>query len=272
MWGRGGYVRRRVYELLEVGEGGGDSTSRAVDFGLMSLILLNVAAVMGETVPSLARSHGEFLRMFEVGSVLVFSLEYGLRLWSSVEAPEASTRWRFVLRPLVLIDLLAILPCYVHMLGLPVGEARVFRSLRILRLGKLARYSLGLRTLCRVTWRRRQELAGSFSAMAVVIVVAASLVYPLEHVAQPERFPSIPASCWWAVSSLTTIGYGDVVPVSAGGQVLASLLSVLSLGVFTLPAAILGSGLVEELELQRRRAAQGEAEEGWTCPHCSRSP
>lgn len=265
-------TRRRVYEILEASAGSGDATSRAVDFGLMTLILLNVVAVMGETVPEIAGAHRELLRRFEVGSVLVFSVEYGLRLWSCVEGPGEPLRWRFALRPLLLIDLLAVLPCYVHLLGFPVGEARIFRSLRILRLGKLARYSSGLRTLGRVSWRRRRELTASLAAMVVVTVVAASLVYPLEHAAQPESFPSIPASCWWAVSSLTTIGYGDVVPVTAAGQLVASLLALLSLGVFTLPAAILGSGLVEELEIQRRRAAGGEAEEGWTCPHCSRAP
>lgn len=170
-------------------------------------------------------------------------------------------RLRWALRPLSLVDLVGIVP-FVATLG--TADLRTLRALRLLRLVlllKLGRYLAALTALQRVVYAKRAELVMSSALTSVLLMVASSIMYFAEYEAQPDKFSSIPASMWWAVSTLTTVGYGDVYPVTVLGRVAGGCLALLGIGLFALPTAILGSGLVEAV--QSARPAAG-------CPHCGK--
>jgi voltage-gated potassium channel len=242
-------LRRRVYEVLE-GAKDGDRTADLFDKVLITLIILNVAAFMAETVPSIEQRYGMWLDIFETVSVGLFTLEYALRVWSAPEVPylrrQASWQARFAWarRPYLAIDLLAILPFYMHhIFGL---DLRVMRLLRVLRLLKLSRYSPAMHTLARVIYGERRALIGAAYLLAAAVIFAATGIYYFEHEVQPDKFGSVPESAWWAIATLTTVGYGDVVPVTPWGKAFGGIVMVTGLCILALPVAIISTGFAQE--------------------------
>jgi len=200
----------------------------------------------------------------------LFSAEYLLRLWSCTVNPAHAAplrgRFRFALTPLLLIDLLAILPFYFSLLApllaLDLRFLRAVRLFRLFRLAKLARYSLALRTFGRVLSSKKEELLSTLFILFLLLFLASSLMYFAENKAQPEKFSSIPTALWWGVATLTTVGYGDVVPVTALGRFLASMIAILGIGMFALPTGILGAAFVEEMQTRSSPPK--------LCPHCGK--
>lgn len=242
--------RRRVYEILEVGHGE-DLTSRIVDAFLIVMIVANVAAFCIETVPHIERDWGHWLHYFDLFSVGVFTIEYLARLWIAVEVPFLAripawkARWRFARRPYQIIDLLAILPFYVgHLFGLDLRMLRIFRLLRFL---KLSRYSPAMHTLLRVITAEAHALTGAGILFVTAVLFASTGIYYIEHTAQPEKFGSIPEAMWWAVATLSTVGYGDVAPVTAAGRFFGGIVMVTGLCILALPVAILSTGFAQEM-------------------------
>ncbi len=262
-------LKEKTWRVLSAHHDGWDLT-RLVNLGLVALILANVLAFALGTVPSFSRRHETFLWDFEVFSVAVFSVEYLLRLWACTvdEAYRGPVlgRLRYALTPLALIDLIAILPFYLPWLGLDLRELRVMRLGRLLRVLKLGRYSESLHTVGRVFRGKRHELTAAVFVMLLIIIVAASLLHFAEGEAQPQHYGTFPDSMWWAAETMTTVGYGDVVPTTPLGKVLAGVIAIVGIGMFALPTAILGAGFLEEAS--RRRENQKRA--GITCPHCGR--
>lgn len=282
-------VRRRIWELVSVARPG-DRASVAVDLGIVGLILANVVVVVVGTVPEVDAAYGTWLHRFETFSVVVFTLEYLARIATCTVDPRYARpilgRLRFARTPMAVIDLLAVVPFYLPLFGISLfgGDLRVLRALRlwrIVRVAKLGRYLPAFLSLNRVVVRKKEELVLSFSILAILLVLAASLMFYAEHDAQPQVFSSIPSTMWWAVATLTTVGYGDVYPVTAIGKILASVVSILGIGLFALPAGILASGLQEEWAelreetsgtlspaLQRGRRARSAEEDPERCPCC----
>lgn len=219
--------------------------------GIRLLIVLNVAAVILETVPSLWAAYRPFFVSFEVLSVAVFTVEYGVRVWGSVEDPRyrgaVRGRLRFAVTPMAVIDLLAVLPALLPVFGFDLRILRGARLFRLVRILKLGRYSRALRTVGRVFRKRRPELVIALSALGFLLLVASSLMYFAEHEAQPQKFSSIPAAMWWGVVTLTTLGYGDVYPVTLAGRILGGVFALTGLLMVALPTAILGAGFVDEM-------------------------
>jgi voltage-gated potassium channel len=254
-------LKRRIFELLEETD---SRASRWVQSILIALIALNVAAVMIESVDELRGRWTAELDLFEKFSVAVFSVEYVLRAWVVTCREKHSRpvlgRLKYLITPLALLDLMSILPFYLPIL-LPF-DLRFLRAMRILRLGKFGRYSSSVRILRNVLADRKDELLATLSILAMVVVLASGMMYVAEHEAQPNVFTSIPATMYWAAATLTTMAYGDMKPVTSVGKVLASCIAVCGIGLFALPAGILGSGFVEKyMELRR----------GKRCPHCGKS-
>ena len=243
-------LRRRVYEILEVGRGE-DRTSIVVDAFLVTLILTNVIAFALETVPSMQMRYGTYFDAFNIISVLIFTIEYSLRLWSCVEVPFLkrmnpwAARRAFAMRPYLIIDLIAILPFYLSFI-LPL-DLRMLRILRLFRLLKLARYSPAMHTLIRVMINERRALSGAILLMLAVLLFSATGIYMLEKDAQPDKFGSIPDAAWWGMATLTTVGYGDVSPVTPLGKLFGSIIMLIGLGMFALPIAIISTGFAQEL-------------------------
>jgi voltage-gated potassium channel len=255
-------VQRRVWEILEAARPD-DHASRVFDTLLLALITLNVAAVVAGTVQSVEQRWGGALLWFERFSVAVFSVEYLTRLWavrSDERYPGALLgRLRYMLTPMALVDLLAVLPFYLPFLGLDMRFARAPRLLRLFRIAKLGRYVEALRLVASVARAKREELLLTVYVFGLMLLFAASLMYFVEHEAQPGVFSSIPATMWWAVTTLTTVGYGDEYPVTPAGRLLGALVAVLGIGLFALPTAILGSGFVEAVEARKQPRS---------CQHC----
>ncbi len=256
-------LQRRVYEVLEVAAPG-DRLSRLADLALLGVIGVNVLTLVLGTVDSLAHRISWLFFGVELLSVLLFSVEYVFRMWSCTVDPRYAHpikgRLRFALTPLSLIDLAGILPFYLPFLGFDLRAVWALRLFRLLRVAKLVRYSSALQTFSRVIRSKREALVLSAAFVSVLILIASSLIYYAEHDAQPKVFSSIPASMWWAVVTLSTVGYGDMYPITALGRAIAGFVAVLGIGMFAIPTGILGAAFVEESEKKRR--------EGRRCKHC----
>lgn len=246
----GNRLRKRIYEILEIGHAD-DLPSRAFDTFMVGLILLNVAAFVAETVPWLYARYGVEFFAFEVFSVAIFTAEYLARLWTAVEMPflrrltPFKARLYSATRPALIIDLLAILPFYLSFI-LAI-DLRVLRTLRLLRFLKLSRYSPAMHSLLRVIVNESRALIGAGLLLFAAVLFASAGIYYLEHDVQPEAFGSIPEAAWWAIATLTTVGYGDVAPVTALGRVFGAFVMVTGLCILALPVAIIATGFSQEV-------------------------
>lgn len=243
-------IRYRLYEIVEVGRGV-DRASQLFDAFIISLIIINVACFMLDTVPSIEAEWGRTLYAIEVFSVAIFTIEYIARLWTAVEVPFLKrlppwkARINFAVRPFLIIDLLAILPFYLG--GLFGLDLRVLRILRLLRLMKLSRYSPAMHTLIRVIYNERKSLSGAGLLLCASVILTASGMYFLEHQVQPNNFGSVPQATYWAITTLTTVGYGDVVPHTPLGKLFAMFTMVAGLCILALPVAIVSTGFAQEV-------------------------
>jgi voltage-gated potassium channel len=250
-----------------------DRLSRGVDVFLATLISVNVAAFVLETVAPLYASYEAWFRALERASLAVFTIEYVLRVWSSVEDSRYSDpvrgRLKFARTPLALIDLAVIAPFLIPGLGTDLRSARVLRLLRIFWFAKLGRYSSALQTFGRVARAKKAELSVVGILLVVLLVISSTLLYFAESPHQDE-FGSIPAAMWWAITTLTTVGYGDILPVTALGRVLAAFVAVLGVGMFALPTGILGAAFVEEIQTRKELKTEAQAGALQVCPHCGK--
>lgn len=261
-------LKAELHRILDP-HGAGCRRSRLVNYAILALILLNLLVLVLESVASLAAAYGRWFNAVEYFSVAVFSVEYLARLWSCTEEKRFRHplwgRLRYALTPMALIDLLAILPFYLSLAAVNATVLRLFRLFRLLRMLKLVRYSKALATFGHVLWRKRADLLLMFFFLATLVLIAATLLYYAEREAQPAVFSSIPAAMWWAVATFSTVGYGDIYPVTALGKLMASLFAMIGIALFALPAGVLSAAFSEE------RARRMERREGRHCPHCGKS-
>ena len=255
--------QKTLYELLETSTG--DRMSRIIDTFLIALIIMNVVAVTLHTVRSLAVAFDPYFRLFETVSVIVFSIEYILRMWicvlnESYRRPVVG-RIKYFFSPFAIIDLLAVAPFYLPML-IPVDLIfiRSLRLIRLLRLLKLGRYSESIKTMGAVLKAKKEAITVAATMSIILLLIASALMYFIENGAQPNAFSSIPSAMWWAVTTMTTVGYGDIYPVTPAGKILAGIIAVLGISLFILPAGIIATGYAEEI--QRKK------DDRIVCPKC----
>lgn len=257
-------IRKRTWEIVEAAKSG-DKASRMFDIAILSLIFVNVIAVIVDSVQSIQEHWAAFLNLFEIMSVLIFTVEYLARLWSCTTDPQFKGRIRgrirIALRAMSIIDLLAILPFYLPFLGIDLRSLRVLRLLRIVRVAKVGRYCSSLNLIKQVFQSKKEELVLTSTLMGLLLIVSSSLLYYCENGVQPDAFSSIPATMWWSVATLTTVGYGDMYPVTLLGKFFASIIAVLGIGMFALPTGIIGAGFVEAIQKKKGRHV---------CPHCGK--
>lgn len=266
-------LRQQMFHWLEPGEQA-SPWEHIVDITLILLILASVLIVVLQSMPDL-RAYDDVLNAAERWCVYFFTAEYLLRLWTAPELARFSgapnrdwrNRLRYILTPMALVDLASILPFYLA----PFAESdtiifRLLRIFRLIRVMKFGRYHASMGILGRVFASRREELLISMMLVLALVMIASTLMYAVEHDAQPKVFSSIPASMWWGIVTMTTVGYGDVYPITPVGKVIAGISVLLGVGLFALPAGILSGGFAEELA--RSRAA--EKNNGNCCPHCGK--
>lgn len=220
-----------------------------------------------ESVEALHARFAAFFLAFEFVSVAIFAAEYLLRLWSvtvdSRYAGPVAGRLRFMASPLAVIDLLAIAPAFLPMVfPVDLRTLRLLRLLRILRMLKLARYSQAVHLLSTAFRKKREEIAVVLFILAVILVISSSIMFHVEHDAQPGVFSSIPATMYWGLATLTTVGYGDMCPITPLGKLFSMIIAVSGTGLFALPAAIWGAALLESLAKQKT--------DRHICPHCGK--
>lgn len=223
------------------------------DYVITTLIVLNVFAIIAESFDYVHDNYHTQLHIFEVFSVIIFSLEYLLRFWVAdltyPNRPKWRSRLKYVFSTMGLIDLLAIIPFYLPwVVKLDLRFLRVLRLFRLVRIFKMAHYSLSIRMLAKIFNDKRRELFITLIGSFVLILLSSSIMFEFEHDVQPDKFPNIFATFWWAVATLTTIGYGDVYPVTAIGQFLAALVAIFGIGLIAIPTGIISAGFLEELQ------------------------
>lgn len=271
-----------------------DSPSRFSRFfngTIVFLIILNVIAIIFESDDEIALAYADLFDQIELWSVLVFGLEYLLRLMTAdfiyTKEKGAKPFFKYLVSPLAIIDLLAILPSILIIVApylshldrlLDFRVVRLLRTMRLLRIFKITRYSSSLRMITDVFRDKAKDLAVTIFITLILMVISSTLMYYVEHDAQEAQFPNILATFWWAVATLTTVGYGDVYPITGLGKLLGGIIALLGIGLVALPTGILSSAFVDRMEAKRSKENERIEQESKGsssastpfCPHCGK--
>ncbi len=239
----------------------GDTFAKNLYRLMIAMIVLSSVALVLNTEPHISGRFHTLFNAVEAIACLLFIAEYIFRIWKAGGRRSATAlkrRVRYILSFMGIVDLLSFLPSLVIMAG--VQETPLLLSMQLLRLIKLARYSLAFKLLAEVLRNEAESLLVSFVLMLIILVFASVGIYTFEHDVQPMAFGSIPSAMWWAIVTLTTVGYGDVTPVTVEGKIFATLITLVGVGLVSLPAGIIASGFTEQLRM-RREQFQSEVEE-----------
>ena len=251
-------IRKRIWEILETNNPN-DKFSYYTDILLISLIILNIIAVLLETVDSIYNKYALEFLIFERISTAIFLIEYILRIWVCVEAKAKKNnliaRLKYAATWPAIIDLLAVLSGLLPMFF--DVDLRILRALRMLRLLKFSRYFKVMNLLLGVLKEEKQSFLAAMFLLTIAMLIASTGIYIFEKDAQPEKFGSIPEAMWWAIATLTTIGYGDVTPITSMGKFFGAIIAIIGIGVVALPSGILASGFTDQL---KRRQSKYENE------------
>ena len=240
--------KKYIYYLLASSNSKGDA-SWYLDVFITLLIIFNIIAVVLASVRDIEIAYSTLFQKFEIFSVTIFTIEYVLRVWAitSVKryAHPIKGRIHFIFSPIAIIDLLAILPFYIGLFTFDLRFVRILRLFRLFRIFKIARYIRAVSTINMVLKEKKEQLHISITLIMVMLLFVSSTMYYIENEAQPDVFSSIPETMWWGVATLTTVGYGDVYPITTLGKILGSVISILGVGLFALPTGILASGFMD---------------------------
>ncbi len=258
-------VKKNVHILLHPTQGN-SRWDKIINAFLITLIILNLIALMLETEPSIYKHYKTFFDTFDAISVGIFSLEYILRLWSCTHDPKYHHwlwgRIKYMFSWEALIDLAAILPYYLtSFIVLDLRELRLLRLIRLIRIFRLASYMQASKMIANIFRSRFQELLIAFIMTTGLIIISACLMFFAEHHAQPDKFTSIPDTLYWSVVTLTTIGYGDIAPITGIGRMLTGIIAMTGVAMFALPAGIITAGFLEEIRKVKKSHTI-------ICPHC----
>ena len=234
-------MKDKIDKLVETRE---SKAGLYFDYTIQVLILLSVASFTIETLPDLATETINYLETFELVCIVIFSLEYLIRLYI------AKRKLKFIFSFYGIIDLLAILPFYLT-LGFDLRSARVLRFLRLFRLIKLIRYNKAIRRFQNAFMMITQELI-MFSVVSLILFYLSAVgIYYFENSVQPESFSSIFSSLWWSVVTLTTVGYGDIIPITVGGRIFTFIILMIGLGIIAIPSGMISSALTEARAIEK---------------------
>jgi voltage-gated potassium channel len=256
-------IRKWAYNLLEPSSSG-SKASKVIELLLITLIFFNILAIILESVKEVNAEYGPFFHELENFSIIIFTIEYFLRLWTAPENPKwqhANGRLRYAFSTMSLIDLFSILPYYLSFVTLDMRFIRIVRLFRLIRVLKIARYLKALNIIQAVLRERREQIILSVMFIIFLLVIVSTLMFYVEHDAQPDLFSSIPETMWWGIETLTTVGYGDMIPQTPWGRILGGMIAMLGIGLFALPAGILSSGLTDHLHGTKKKGDK-------RCPHC----
>jgi voltage-gated potassium channel len=234
---------------------------------IYALIVLNVIALILESYQEIGKKYHLFFNLFELFSVVIFTLEYLIRIWVSDKTKEDKTeRLNFAFSAMGIIDLIAILPFYLPFIfPIDLRIVRILRLFRLLRIFKLGRYSKSLKTMRYIFKQTKAELSTTVFVTFVLMILSSTLMYYIEHDDQPELFANIGDALWWSIATLTTVGYGDVYPITGLGKILGGIIALLGIGFVALPTAIISSAFIEKIQADKETKVSSTS---CKCPHC----
>lgn len=238
-------IKNKIHHLI-------NSNDKFIKF-IYTLIVLNVIAIVLESYKGLRVEYHHYFKIFEILSVTIFTIEYILRLWTSKK------KLKFIFSTFGLIDLIAILPFYLPFLFVfDFRILRILRLFRMLRVFKLGRYSKSLKLISNVLKDTKAELSITIFVAFILLIFSSTLMYYVENDAQPENFASIGHSFWWAIATLTTVGYGDIYPITGLGKFLSAIIALIGIGFIALPTGIISSAFIDRIKKDKEHK----------CPHC----
>ncbi len=260
-------VKKRIYEVIEVAHPN-DVLSKVCDIFLMTLILLNVAFIIAETF-DLPRQIATFSHVFEYISVTVFLIEYVVRVWTAdlkhTQLSPARARLKYMRSPMAVIDLVSLLPSLITFLSGNFIVLRLLKLVRLLRVFKVNRYTTALRDIAAVFRRKASQLISSMLIVSLLMIIASVMMYDAEHDAQPDKFDNALSGMWWAIATLTTVGYGDIVPVTVLGKIMSAVIALLGIGLVAVPTGIITAGFSEQLQ---QKDSEDPENRKHFCPYC----
>jgi voltage-gated potassium channel len=253
-------LRKRIYKIIEKAE---DDDKGSLVFGrfLIILISLNILAVICSSFDNINNRYNNFFTIFEIVSVVIFTIEYILRILTAPEKfppskEEPSSKIEpykdFIFSFMGIVDLCAILPFFLPFVIIDLRILRIIRLFKLLRVFKLIRYNKSLDLIGRVFKRERDKLIMTIIGVGILLLLASSIMYTVEHEVQPDAFPNILATLWWAVVTLTTVGYGDVYPITTIGKLLSGVISLIGIGLIAVPSSIMTTGFIKEYEDEKK--------------------
>lgn len=279
-------LRERVYRLIDEDNVAESKSNDKLSSFIMLMIVLSIIAVILESDKAISEKYHAIFYWFEVIAVILFTFEYISRIYTArllhSDLPPGKAVRKYILSPMAVIDFLAIIPFYIELafglMGLhnvlDLRFIRVLRLMRLLRIFKLNRYNTSLQMIGDVLKEEKEKLYITIFMTFILLVLSSALVYTVEHESQPEAFPNIYSSMWWAIATLTTVGYGDVFPVTAMGKILAGVIALLGIGLVALPTGILSGSFVQAINEKKEREHQllhdENVEHKHTCPHCNK--
>jgi voltage-gated potassium channel len=249
-------LRTRLATIFEDEEPRGRST-RIFNTLLALLIIINVAAIVLETVEPIKRDFAGAFEALEHVATVIFAVEYVLRVWASVDARRAPYghwlwgRLRYMRSFFALVDLISVLPAVIGMFG--AADLRVLRLMRLLRMLKLVRHSTTFGLLWSVLREEVRSITALLFILVLTVTISGALMYHIEGQEQPAVFASIPAAMWWAIETLTTVGYGDMVPTTLAGRMLGGVVSIVGIGTLALFSGLITIGFLDQLKLHREQ-------------------
>ncbi|MFQ3578789.1 MAG: ion transporter [Bacteroidales bacterium] len=259
--------KRKLFLVLEVSENKKRILSLFNIF-IFGLIIINIIAYIVQSEQTIYSKYKTYFDFIEYISVIIFTIEYIIRVWIITENPKyqhpVKGRLRYMKSTYAIIDLLAILPFYITILHLDTRILRILWLLRLFRLAKIVRYIHAIRVIEKVIKEKIEQLVVSMVFIFFLLLFASSAMYYIEGSIQPKEFGSIPKAMWWGVETLTTVGYGDVYPVTLLGKIFAGIIAILGIGLFALPAGILASGFGQYLHNKEKNNKEK------VCPHCGK--
>ena len=258
-------LRRRLYLILEPNEKGG-ILETIFELILVGIIVLNILAIILESVNEFHVEYQVLFHNFEIFSVVFFTIEYILRAYSIVEHPKykhpIKGRLAYITSLIAIIDLLSFLPFYITFLTVDLRFLRIVRLMGLFRMFKITRYMQAINVMRRVIHERREQLVLCILLIVFTLIIISSIMFYIEHPYQPDKFSSIPATMWWGINTLTTVGYGDMIPITLAGKILGGMFAITGFGLLALPAGILSAGFFELIHKPKTKKH--------ICPHCGK--
>ncbi len=259
-------MKEKIYGLIEKGENG-KRINKYFDYFILCLIVLSVFSIILESISEISANYGNWLNYFDVFAVVVFSIEYCLRVYIADIIYPSKNKFqsilKFVFSAYGIIDLLAILPFYLPLIiTVDLRFLRIIRLTRVLRILKINRYNNSLSLIWGVIKEKKSELIVTVFVTFLILLIASFLIFYVEGEEQPEKFPNILSALWWAVATLTTVGYGDIYPVTGLGKLISSFIAILGIGIIALPTGIISSGFIDKIQKNKSMAK---------CPHCGKT-